>query len=73
MALIKLIDILDTYLSLSQKYISHTYAIVDYVSNPKNLQLLIRLSVDTSPNIQLLAHRLLQNLLKFDLPIEVLD
>ena len=38
---------------------------------PENLQYLIRLVVESKPKSQQLALRILQNLLKFDLPAQV--
>ena len=72
-ALIKLIEILDTYLSLSEAFTARTFAITEKVCNPVNLSVLIRMSVEATPNTQFLAHRLLQSVLRFDLPVEVLN
>ena len=69
----KLLDILDTYLSLAQSQRAKTFSISEKVSDPANLALLIRLSVETMPNIQLMAHRILQNVLFCDLPVQVLN
>lgn len=58
-ALFKLLEQLDTYLSLAHGYSTHAFFIAEKVCEPKNLQLLIRLSVQSPPNIQLITHRIL--------------
>ena len=73
LSMFKLLDILDTYLSLAQSQRAKTFSISEKVSDPANLALLIRLSVETMPNIQLMAHRILQKVLFCDLPVQVLN
>ena len=58
-SLFKLMELLDTYLTLSSGYTSKDFAIAEKVCQPDFLSILIRLSVEASSNIQFMAHRAL--------------
>ena len=71
-SMIALMDIFDYYLSLSEGATSPIFFVSEKIGQPQNLKILIRLSVEGDPWIQFLAHRILQNVLRCNLPIKVL-
>lgn len=66
-------EALDNYLSLSYGYPALTISIAEKICQPSNLAILIRVSVCDSPNISFMAHRILQDILRFDVPVDVLN
>ena len=72
-SLFKLVELLDTYLTLACGYTSQAVPVAFQVCNPFFLSTLIRLSVEASSNLQFMAHRCLQNILLLDPPLEVLN
>ena len=72
-ALFKLMEALDNYLSLSYGYPALTISIAEKICQPSNLAILIRVSVCDSPNISFMAHRILQDILRFDVPVDILN
>ena len=66
----KLLAILEYMISLTES-VPPLLQYMQSVFLPENLQYLIRLVVESKPKTQQLALRVLQNLLKFDLPAQV--
>lgn len=67
-----MIDILDHYLALAEGD-SAIYFAAETICEPQNLSLLIQLSVEGSYQVQFKAHKILQNILRFDVPVQVLN
>lgn len=66
-------DIFDHYLTFAEGATSPIFFVSEKIGQPQNLKLLIRLSVEGQPDIQFKAHRLLQNVLRCNLPLKVLN
>ena len=67
--IIKQLDLLSTLSDESED----SYQIVQRFSNPHNLRNIIELTVEASPQNQIIVLRILQQILKLDLPQEILD
>lgn len=72
-SVMKLLMIYDTYASLAEGFRANTFFMMEKISHPEHLAMLIRMSVQPEPNVQFIAHRILQSILKFDVPAIVLN
>ena len=71
-SLFRVLRQLEQMISLSASG-SQGFEIIQRFSDPDNLKFLIELSVDTSPRNQILIQRMLQSIIKLNLPPEILD
>lgn len=67
-----MVDILDHYMALAEGD-SPIHFAAEMVCQPKNLSLIIQLSVEGTCKVQFRAHRILQSILRLNLPVSVLD
>ena len=67
--IIKQLDLLATLSGDSEE----SYQIVQRFSDPSNLKNIIELTVEASPQNQIVVQRILQQILRLDLPQQILD
>ena len=72
-SVMKLMMIYDSYASLAEGFRANTFFMMEKISHPEHLATLIKMSVQPEPNVQFIAHRILQSILKFDVPAIVLN
>ena len=66
------LDLIDHFLSLAEGD-SPIFFAAEAICEPENLSQLISLSVEASEEIQFRTHRVLQTILRLDVPVEVLN
>ena len=71
-SLFRILRTLDQMISMSLQG-AEGFEIIQRFSDPNNLKFLIELSVDASPRNQIMIQKMLQSIVKLNLPQEVLD